>query len=91
VGRPWIFRELTGGGPPDIVERREIMLEHLEMLCLLYGEYKAAASMKKFISGYVRGIEGASSFRSRVYSAVTPQDLKRMIKALPDAWDYVMK
>lgn len=91
VGRPWIFRELTGGSPPGIQERREIMLEHLKMLCSLYGDHKGTSHMKKFISGYVRGIGGASSLRNRACYAVNSRDLEKIIKGLPDLPDSVIK
>lgn len=83
VGRPWVFRELSGGSGPSVDERRELMLEHLDMLGVLYGTVKAAKFMKKFVSGYVRGIQGASTFRSHACNAATFEDLKGMIKALP--------
>ncbi|MCK9262554.1 MAG: tRNA-dihydrouridine synthase [Deltaproteobacteria bacterium] len=83
VGRPWVFRELSGGSGPSVGERRDIMLEHLDMLGVLYGRDKAAAFMKKFVSGYVRGLEGASIFRSHACAALSYEDLKGMIKTLP--------
>ena len=91
VGRPWVFRELLGGSAPSMDERREIMLEHLDMLGALYGRDKAAAFMKKFISGYVRGLQGASIFRNLACAALTFEDLKEMIKALPASLVSVIK
>lgn len=91
VGRPWIFRELVGGSPPSMDERREIMLEHLDMLCCLYGQHKGMVFMRKFVSGYVRGIEGASCFRSRACVAGSPQELRGVIKGLPASLDSAMK
>lgn len=90
VGRPWIFRELAGGKRPDIDERREIMLEHLDMLCSLYGRQKGTVFMRKFISGYVRGIDGASRFRSLACKAVSFQELQAIIKRLPASRDSGM-
>ncbi|MFY9397258.1 MAG: tRNA-dihydrouridine synthase [Desulfomonilia bacterium] len=91
VGRPWIFRELTGGSPPGIQERREIMLEHLQMLCSLYGDHKGTAHMKKFISGYVRGTGGASLLRNQACYAINSRDLEKIIKGLSDLPDSVIK
>lgn len=63
IGRPWIFRELAGGPVPGPLERRDIMLRHLDMLCSCHGSRTGVLHMRKFISGYVRGMRGAAYFR----------------------------
>lgn len=80
VGNPWIFRELSGGPPPSLTERGEVMLEHLDMLCSLYGEHKGVLFMRKFISAYVRGISGASLFRKQACVEPSLRQLQCIIK-----------
>lgn len=80
VGNPWIFRELSGGPVPDLDERKEIMLEHLDMLCSLYGEYKGIRFLRKYISAYARGLSGAALFRQQACMAVSFQQLECIIK-----------
>ena len=63
IGRPWIFRELTGGPPANIEERRDTMLNHLDMLCTCMGQKQGIFHMRKFYSSYVRGLPGAARFR----------------------------
>ncbi|HVN70837.1 MAG TPA: tRNA dihydrouridine synthase DusB [Desulfomonilia bacterium] len=63
IGRPWIFRELEGGPAPDITERKETILSHLDMLCTCHGERTGVRHMRKFLSSYVKGLHGASHFR----------------------------
>ena len=63
IGRPWIFRELRGGPPASIEERRETMLDHLDMLCTCLGLRTGILHMRKFFSSYVRGLPGAARFR----------------------------
>lgn len=63
IGRPWIFRELAGGPAPLPQERRQIMLRHLDMLCSCHGSRTGVLHMRKFITGYVRGMRGAAHFR----------------------------
>ena len=65
VGRPWIFSELSGNAPPSLNEKSDVIIEHLDMLCSYLGQHKAVRYMRKFISSYVRGMEGASAFRQR--------------------------
>jgi tRNA-dihydrouridine synthase B len=80
VGNPWIFRELSGGPAPGVGERREVMLEHLDMLCSLIGEERGTRFMRKFISAYVKGLHGASVFRREACTADSLQELKEVIK-----------
>lgn len=80
VGNPWIFRELSGGPLPDLEERREIMLEHVDMLCSLYGEYKGIRFMRKYISAYVRGLSGAALIRQQACTAASLRQLECIIK-----------
>jgi len=88
IGRPWIFRELTGGDPPALSERRDVMLEHLDMLCTFFGEDKGVRSMRKFLSAYVRGLPGAARFRDTVCTLEETRALELHINAffaeLPD-------
>ena len=79
IGRPWIFRELTGGEPPLPDERREIMLEHLDLSCRVLGEGKAVRSMRKILCAYVKGMAGASLFREKVCTLECAQAVKDYI------------
>jgi tRNA-dihydrouridine synthase B len=75
VGRPWIFRELAGGDPPDLEERKEVMLEHIDLLCRCFDQRKGVLHMRKFISAYVRGMPDASHFKQRACSTDNAQAL----------------
>lgn len=85
VGNPWIFRELTGGPEPSADERREVMLEHLDMLACLFGDGKAVRYMRKFLSAYVRGLPGATAFRMQSCSTDKIDSLQRVINAYFDS------
>ncbi|MPY26639.1 tRNA dihydrouridine synthase DusB [Shewanella sp. YLB-07] len=59
-GRPWIFREIqhyldTGNklAPVEMDEKRLVMLEHLENLYELYGEYKGIRFARKHVGWYL--------------------------------------
>ncbi len=80
VGNPWIFRELSGGLTPDAHERIEIMLEHLDMLCSLFGNQKGTRFMRKYLSAYVKGLDGAALFRQQACTAENSLELRGIIK-----------
>lgn len=84
IGRPWIFRELTGGPPPALIERRECMLEHLDMLCTCLGEHKGVRYMRKFLSAYVKALPGATRFREAVATLETAVEVRRIISGFFD-------
>lgn len=72
-GNPWIFREIehylrTGSvlAPPDPIEVREVMLEHLHALYALYGEHQGVRIARKHLSWYCKGRPGAEEFWQRV-------------------------
>lgn len=59
-GRPWIFREIqhyldtgTQLAPVSVVEKRQVILEHLTKLYDLYGEYKGVRFARKHLAWYL--------------------------------------
>ena len=63
VGNPWIFREckayLTKGEmipPPSLKERLEILKIHISRSIEYRGERRTILEMRKFYSGYFRGV-----------------------------------
>jgi tRNA-dihydrouridine synthase B len=79
IGRPWIFRELTGGPPASLEERRDAMLHHLDMLCTCMGQRKGILHMRKFLSSYVRGLPGAAHFRKEACAMENFTQLQSLI------------
>ena len=72
-GRPWLFRQIahylaTGEKLPeaDFLERRGVLLEHLEGLYDLYGEEQGTRVARKHIGWTVRGLPGGEAFRAEV-------------------------
>jgi tRNA-dihydrouridine synthase B len=85
VGNPWVFRELSGGPAAAVEERREVMLEHLDMLCSLMGTERGIRYFRKYISAYVKGLHGASGFRKLACTADGLHELKDVIKGFVSA------
>ncbi|HEX6318166.1 MAG TPA: tRNA dihydrouridine synthase DusB [Burkholderiales bacterium] len=72
-GRPWLFRQIahylaTGEKLPeaDFLERRGVLLEHLEGLYDLYGEEQGTRVARKHIGWTVRDLPGGEAFRAEV-------------------------
>ncbi len=72
-GNPWIFREineyLQTGVPalaPTIIERREVLTDHIKKLYQFYGEYRGVRIARKHINWYCNMLEGYISFRKKM-------------------------
>lgn len=78
IGRPWIFRELAGQPPPLPQERMQIMLKHLDWLCACHGTRTGVLHMRKYITGYVRGMRGAAHFRMKACLLERPEQIVQM-------------
>jgi nifR3 family TIM-barrel protein len=70
IGNPWIFREckayLERGEliqPPSLQERLEVLRIHLQTSVEYKGERRTLLEMRKFYSGYFRGIPDFKKYR----------------------------
>jgi tRNA-dihydrouridine synthase B len=83
-GRPWIFREIahflaTGEvlPPPDLIEVKAWLLDHLEDHHSLYGEFTGVRSARKHLGWYAQALPlpagAAAVFRNRINALTTAQ------------------
>ncbi len=79
-GRPWIFREIayfleTGLHlpPPDVIEIRTVLVEHLDDLYAFYGTERGSRVARKHISWYTKGLKNSAVFRARMNTLETAQ------------------
>ena len=70
IHHPWLFREarhfLSTGlnlSPPDLAERATLCMRHLHLALEHRGERQALVGMRRFYSGYFKGVSGASRLR----------------------------
>lgn len=88
VGNPWIFKHILAmeqGAcvePPDVTERRRVIIEHFKLLSDLLGETRAAKNMRGLLMWYTKGLPHSSRFRAMI-TGVT--DLESLI-AVMDAY-----
>ena len=73
IGNPWIFSRLLhwlkAGElpvPPDLIERKKVVLRHLRLLYEVLGERLAALHCRKHLPAYMKGLPGGSAMRAQV-------------------------
>jgi len=86
VGNPWIFREckayLNKGElipPPSLQERVEIIRIHLQRSIEYKGERNTLLEMRKFYSGYFRGIPDFKKYRMML---MTLDEMDRVLELI---------
>ncbi len=86
VGNPWIFREckayLNKGElipPPSLQERVEIIRFHLQRSIVYKGERRAILEMRKFYSGYFRGVPDFKKYRMML---MTLDEMDRVLELI---------
>lgn len=89
LGNPWIFREAgqylkTGTIPerPSTEELMRVMLKHLEMQCLLFGESRGTIMFRKLFSWYVKSLRNIKKLRERAFHATTKDQMTGLIRQL---------
>ena len=89
LGNPWIFRELTAcwrgeeiPPAPTVEEKKDMMIEHFQMMKSLKGEYAAVREMRKHVGWYIKGMPGSASFRGRVNQICEADELIAAIRGI---------
>ena len=90
-GRPWIFREiahyLTTGkhlAAPEIVEVKQVLLNHLTELYQFYGEYSGCRIARKHIAWYTKGLRSSNEFRQKMYQVENTAEQAKVVMAYFD-------
>ena len=86
-GNPWIFREtvqyLQNGiciQKPTNEEKYETILKHLGLEIEEKGENIAVKEMRKHISAYTKSMPDSSSFRSKINTMETAEEVRKCLK-----------
>lgn len=90
-GRPWIFREIahyleTGEhlAAPEIVEVKQVLMEHLAELYQFYGEYSGCRIARKHIAWYTKGLRSSNEFRQNMYKVENTADQAKVVESYFD-------
>ncbi|MEZ4357976.1 MAG: tRNA dihydrouridine synthase DusB [Eubacteriales bacterium] len=79
LGNPFIFRELLGEPPANILEKAECAIEHLYMLIEDKGEARGLSEFKKHAIWYTKGFDNAAKLRPHLMSAKTLLEMKKLL------------
>lgn len=84
-GRPWVFKQikeyLENGvilPEPEIDERLDIMLRHVQLIIDLKGEPQGIREARKNVAWYLKGLPGAAKYRSMSGGLCSMDELLRM-------------
>ena len=80
LGRPWLFAQAAAalrGDPippePTLLQQKECMLRHYDLVVKRFGVEKGTHLMRKFACCYAQGKRGARAFRSEVAKVESPE------------------
>lgn len=84
LGNPWIFSQiecLLAGRKPKavtLVERVRVVKQHLAYHMEQYGE-RGVVTFRKHLSWYFRGVNGTKSYKERLHTVMTKQDVDAIL------------
>lgn len=88
-GNPWIFREViqfledgTIPTPPDLREKREMVLRHARLQLEYKGEYTAVREMRKHLAWYTVGMPHSAKFRQMINALDSMEQLVRSVDTI---------
>jgi tRNA-dihydrouridine synthase B len=87
MGNPWIFNQVRAWleegriiEPPSPVERVEVCLRHMALLCELKGNAVAAREMRRHAAWYIKGLPGAAGIRRCLITARSCEEMKFLLQ-----------
>ena len=75
-GNPWIFSE---NYYPNLEEKLDTAVRHIEMLSQRQGEYKACLEGRHLVGHYIQGVKNASCFRQKIVKINNLDELKAIV------------
>lgn len=89
VGNPWIFREIKAYiddgillPPPSLQERISVLKLHLEKSIRYKGERCSVLELRKFYSGYFRGIPDSKKFRTKLITTGSAEEIEMVLQEI---------
>jgi len=94
IHNQWIFRQskeyITTGKytEPAIDEKVEICIEHLKLNCAAKGEERGVLEIRKFYSGYLKGLPNISGYRMELMAI---KEMEPVIEKLIEIRDHYLQ
>lgn len=82
LGNPWIFKTILEGKEyiPNIKERYNVILEHLDLAVKRDGERTAIPKMRKHIAWYLKGLKNSSVAKDAINKETTLDGVLKILK-----------
>lgn len=88
-GNPWLFRQVVGYledgrklPPPDIEEKKKMILRHAALQMETKGEYTGVREMRKHLSWYTAGIPNSAKLRQRINLAERFEEIVELVESM---------
>lgn len=89
IGYPWIFREIkhyiqtgTLPPPPTVVERVQVVRQHLEKSLEWKGPIVGINEMRRHYANYLKGLPNIKEFRSRLVTLTDPAEIEAVLQEI---------
>lgn len=83
LGNPFIFEQIASGcSEPSVEERMETMIRQCELTCERRGEKHGILDCRKHAAWYIKGVQGAATFRKRAVVAKDLAELRALAKEI---------
>lgn len=86
IGYPWIFNEIkhfkktgTHLPPPDLAERVDVTLKHLEFSCRWKGSKLGVLEMRRHYASYFKGFPDFKPYRTRLVEAESAEEVTTIL------------
>jgi nifR3 family TIM-barrel protein len=96
IGYPWIFNEIkhflnTGEtlAPPTIEDRIRVCREHLEYSVRWKNDVVGVLEMRRHYAPYFKGIDHFKSFRNRLVTAATMEDVLGILEEVTEYYSVI--
>lgn len=93
-GNPWIFKRISllldgkEDMPPDIEEKINTCLRHLELICEIKGEQTGVKEMRKHTAWYLKGIKNSNEIKNKINSIKTKVGLEELLIGFLQEYRY---
>jgi len=89
IGNPWIFENVKAyinhkilREPPDLAERIQVSLAHLQLAIEKKGEHKGIIEMRKHYSGYFKGLSDFKKVRMEILTRQNYREIESILSKL---------